>query len=159
MSGIALTSIGAKVSFAQETTKGVRPTSGYTHVQGFSQVPETSGAPEALETTTLDNKKNKSYTQGLNDTSDTLPFTARLSQKFYDDYTAQYEAYVKAKEAELGTWCCVDIPGLNKSVFIPVELQAIGMPGFGTNQVIDVTINMTLAGDIEFAADPTYKTE
>lgn len=153
---IPLTSIGVKLSLAQESVAGTRPTSGYRHMKGYYETAAINAAPEMLETTTFENLVYKTYTQGLIDLSGALAFTARFTQEFVDTYDEEYEKYETARDSGLATWLCIDFPGLDKSAYVPVELPHIGVPGFSTNEVLDIDINFTMSGEPEFAADPTY---
>lgn len=154
-----LTTIGVKVSFATESTPGERPTSGYKWVPGFMSTPDFGGAPDQIETTTFDNKRYKTYKAGLIDLGGALGFGARLSPEFYKKYNEVYEAAKTAYEAEpsKATWVCVDIPGWDKSYYIPVELQPIGFPGMELNSSVDITVYMSPIGEPLVENDPTYE--
>jgi hypothetical protein len=151
--GIALTTIGVKLGFAVETEKGVRPTTGYKRVYGWTETASMDAAPEALETTTMDNEKYKTYTQGLIDLGGALDYTARFTQEFYDDWAKLYKNSEEARAKGLATWMVEDIPSFDKSIFVPVELNPIGIPSLSTNSVIDVTVHLTQSGEIVFAED------
>ena len=50
--------IGIKIGWASETTKGSRPTSGYTNIPDIKEIPEINMTPSNLDVTNLvDNYK------------------------------------------------------------------------------------------------------
>ena len=157
---IALTSIGAKVSFAFEATKGTKPLTGYTVIPGITEIPEMNPTPEFLDTTSMDNLEYTTGVQGLK-TLDTLAFTARFSQALFDLYEGESgikSTYENGKKDGLRMWICISIPGLNKSCYIPVEPANLGMPSASTNSVIDVSLYFTPTDEPEWATEPTYTT-
>ena len=155
---IPLTSIGAKVSYAFELTKGTRPTTGFTKIPMVTEIPEMNPTPDMLDTTSLDNLQYTTGVQGLK-TLDTLAFTARFSQDLFDLFEgdegimAQWET---DKSGGKAMWLCIDIEGLNKSCYISVEPSNLGMPALSTNSVVDVTLYFTPVGEPIWEADPTY---
>ena len=156
---IALSSIGIKVSYAFETVAGTRPTTGYTHIEGIKEIPELSPAPDALETTTLDNLSHKSYIPGLQDTGGTINFLANFTQSLFDEWNGDggvMEQYETNKSTNKAMWMCVDIPGITDACYLPVEPTKIGVPGVGVNEVLETNIYVTLTGDLAWDTKPTY---
>lgn len=158
---IALTSIGAKVSYAFEVTAGTRPTTTYTKIPGITEIPEMNPTPDMLDTTSLDNLEYTTGVPGLK-TLDTLTFTARFSQALFDlfegESTGIMSQWRDAQESGLAMWLCIDIDGLNKSCYLPVQPSSLGMPAVSTNSVIDVSLYFTPTGEPVWATDPTYST-
>lgn len=156
---IPITSIGAKVSYAIETTKGQMPTSGYKVFPGITEIPEMNPTPEMLDTTSMDNLEYTTGVAGLK-TLDTLAFTARFSQALFDMYetatTGIKAVWEAAKAAGNAMYICIDIPNLNKSCYISVEPSNLGMPAASTNSVIDITLYFTPVEEPVWSADPTY---
>ena len=157
-SGIALTTIGTKISFAKETVSGERPTTGYKVISGFTATPDFNPAPDSIETTPLDEEHNHTYTDGLLDYGNALAFRAILSQKFYDEYSKVVEDSESgfAESPQLATWVCVDIQGLSKSHYIPVKPLPLGLPALEVNNAVEVDVHMVPIGGAEIEADPTY---
>ena len=155
---IALTSIGASVSFAFEATKGTRPTSNYTKIPGITEIPEMNPTPEFLDTTSMDNLEYTTGVQGLK-TLDTLTFTARFSQELFDLYetasTGIKAAYATAKKDGKAMWLCITIPGLSKACYLPVEPANLGMPSASTNSVIDISLYFTPTDEPIWDAAPS----
>lgn len=155
---IPITSIGAKVSYAVEITKGTRPTTGFKKIPMITEIPEMNPTPDMLDTTSMDNLEFTTGVQGLK-SLDTLTFTARFSQELFDIFQgddgimAQWET---AKASGNAMWLCIDIEGLDKSCYISVEPSDIGMPSVSTNSVIDVSLYFTPVGEPVWDTDPTY---
>ena len=59
-------SAGSKLSYGSLTTGGEFPST-YTDLKACTQIPDIGGAPDTVETTTLDNEKYRSYIKGLQD--------------------------------------------------------------------------------------------
>lgn len=157
---IPITSIGAKVSYAVEITKGTRPTTGFKKIPAITEIPEMNPTPDMLDTTSMDNLEYTTGVQGLK-TLDTLTFTARFSQALFDLYQGDggiMSEWETAKADGKAMWLCVDIEGLNKSCYLSVEPSDIGMPAASTNSVIDVSLYFTPVGEPIWDADPTYTT-
>ena len=156
---IALTSIGAKVSYAFETTKGTRPTT-FTKIPMVTEIPEMNPTPDMLDTTSLDNLVYTTGVPGLK-SLDVLTFNARFSQDLFNLYEGTdgiNSKWATAKAGGLAMWICIDIDGLDKSCYISVEPSPLGMPAVSTNSVIDVSLYFTPVGEPVWAADPTYPT-
>lgn len=155
--GIPTKSIGTKVSYAWETVAGTRPTTGYTIIPDIKETPDLNPESEKLETTTLLNTKNKTYTNGLQDFG-ALEFNANQTKEIIDLHTLLITDYATKSALSLGLWLCIDIIGLD-SCFLPVEPDAIGIAGGATNVVYDYTLRFSLVDDIVWADDPVYATD
>ena len=157
---IPITSIGAKVSYAFELTKGTRPTTGFIRIPKITEIPEMNPTPDMLDTTSMDNLEYTTGTPGLK-TLDTLSFTARFSQELFDMYEGTdgiISQWNTSKASGLAMWLCIDIDGLDKSCYISVEPSPLGMPAASTNSVIDVSLYFTPVGEPTWESDPTYQT-
>jgi hypothetical protein len=158
--GIPITSIGAKVSFAFEETKGTRPSTGYKKIPGITEIPEMNPTPEMLDTTSMDNTEYTTGTYGLK-TLDVLTFNARFSQELFDLYetttTGINDAWSTAKAAQKAMWLCIDIPNLTQSCYISVEPSKLGMPAASTNSVIDISLYFAPVGEPIWYGDPEYE--
>ena len=156
---IPITSIGVKVSYAIEITKGTRPTSGYKKIPMITEIPEMNPTPDILDTTSMDNLEYTTGVMGLK-SLDTLTFTARFTQELFDMYknaeTGIIAQWENAKSAGKAMYICIDIPNLDKSCFISVEPADIGMPSASTNSVIDVSLYFTPVGEPIWDIDPSY---
>lgn len=140
---INLSAAGVKLKYAVETTKGTRPTSGYTALTGAKTTPSLNPSPETLETTTLDELEYKTYIDGLKDLGGALEFTFNLTQDLVDEWDALMTAYETAKAAELATWFVIEIPGLTKAFYFTGNPSAMGIPEASVNSVLEITNYIT----------------
>ena len=69
-------SAGSKLSYGQLGAQGAMPTS-WSDLIGCTEIPEIGGAPDTVESTTLDNLKYRTYVKGLQDLG-TLDFPFNL---------------------------------------------------------------------------------
>lgn len=140
---INLSTAGIKLKYAVESTKGARPTSGYTALTGAKTTPSLNPSPETLETTTLDELEYKTYIDGLKDLGGALEFTFNLTQELVEQWDALMTAYTTAKAAEKSTWFMIDIPGLTKAFYFTGNPSAMGLPETSVNSVLEVTNYIT----------------
>ena len=155
---IAITSIGAKVSFAFESEKGVRPTPGYTKLPEIKEIPEMNPTPDTLETTSLDNLEYKTYVDGLKDLGGALSFTANFTQDLYDLYNGEngiVASWETAKAAGKAMYLCIEIQGLSEACYLSVTPSKLGLPAASVNTVMEVALYFTPAGEPVWAAKPT----
>ena len=140
---INLSTAGIKLKYAVESTKGTRPTSGYTALTGAKTTPSLNPSPETLETTTLDELEYKTYIDGLKDLGGALEFTFNLTQELVDEWDALMTAYETAKAAEKATWFVIEIPGLTKAFYFTGNPSAMGIPETSVNSVLEITNYIT----------------
>lgn len=156
---IAISSIGAKVSFAFETTAGTRPTSGYKKLPQIKEIPEMNPSPETLETTSLDNTEYKTYIDGLKDLGGSLAFTANFTRELYDLYNGAdgiIKKWETARAEGKAMYLCIYIKGLDNSCYLSVIPSKLGIPAASVNSVMEVSLYFTPAGEPEWAEDPSY---
>ena len=154
--GIALSTIGVKVSYAVETTKGTRPTTGFKHIPDLKSIPSINPAPNTADATTFDNTEYTSYVQLLKDIGGALEITANFTQELFDTWEELVTAYETAIAEGKETWFCFDIPGFEKSAFITVQPARMGIPEASANALLETTVFITPTGEPVFEADPTY---
>lgn len=140
---INLSTAGIKLKYAVESTKGTRPTSGYTALTGAKTTPSLNPSPETLETTTLDELEYKTYIDGLKDLGGALEFTFNLTQQLVNEWDALMTAYETAKAAEKATWFVIEIPGLTKAFYFTGNPSAMGIPETSVNSVLEITNYIT----------------
>jgi hypothetical protein len=152
------TTIGTKVYLGFETTAGVRPTklSEFTLWKECTSHPDFNPEREQIETTTLIEENNKTYTQGLRDFG-SLEFGSNLTQEVLDMFLEESTgilAKFKENDAEgKGMWICIDIKNVDKSYFIPVEPQDFGLPSAETNSKYELTVRFNATGDAGWYPD------
>ena len=154
--GIALSTIGIKVSYAVETTAGTRPTTGYKHIPDLKSIPSINPAPNTADATTFDNLEYTSYVQLLKDIGGALEISANFTQELFEVWDAMVTEYETAIANSKETWFCFDIPGFEKSAFITVQPARMGIPEASANALLETTVFITPTGEPVFEANPTY---
>ena len=154
--GIALSTIGIKVSYAVEATAGTRPTTGYKHIPDLKSMPSFNPAPNTADATTFDNLEYTSYVQLLKDIGGALEISANFTQELFEIWDAMVTQYETAIADGKETWFCFDVPGFEKSAFITVQPARMGIPEASANALLETTVFITPTGEPVFEADPTY---
>jgi hypothetical protein len=155
--GIALSTIGIKVSYAVETEIGTRPTSGYKHIPDLKSMPSTNPSPNTSDASTFDNIQYTSYVRLLKDLGGALEISANLTQELFDTWDEMCDQYDASIKEGKRMWFCFDIPGFNKSAFLTVEPSRMGIPEASANSLLETTLYITPTGEPQFEADPTYE--
>ena len=154
--GIALSTIGIKVSYAVESTKGTRPTAGYKHIPDLKSIPSINPAPNTADATTFDNLEYTSYVQLLKDIGGALEISANFTQELFEVWDGMVDAYEAGIKDGKETWICFEIPGFEKSAFVTVQPARMGIPEASANALLETTVFITPTGEPVFEADPTY---
>lgn len=152
---IDLSTIGVQLHYCVETTKGERPTTGYTRIYGVKSTPSLNPSPDALETTTLDELEYKTYVDGLKDLGGALEFTFNLTEDLVTKWEALITAYEAGKADGKRTWFCILVPGLTQAFYFPGNPSAMGLPETAVNSVLEITNYITPVGAPVKAAKPT----
>ncbi len=154
-SRIDLSTIGVQLHYAVETSAGERPTTGYTRLYGIKSTPSLNPAPDALETTTLDELEYKTYVDGLKDLGGALEFTFNLTESLISAWDTLMTAYATAKAAGKRTWFVIVVPGLTDAFYFPGNPSAMGLPETSVNTVLEITNYITPVGAPVKAAKPS----
>lgn len=141
--GIAVNTAGVTFGYAVETSKGTRPTSGYTLIPDVKEIPEMNPEPETLETTTLAETEFKTYIEGLKDLGGALSFLANFTEELEEVWGELVEAYKTAIASGLATWFEIKHPKLEKSVFFTGQPSAMGLPAMSVNSVLETNLYIT----------------
>ena len=154
-SRIDLSTIGVQLHYCVETTKGIRPETGYTRIYGIKSTPSLNPSPDTLETTTLDELEYKTYVDGLKDLGGALEFTFNLTEDLVTKWETLMTAYNAGKADEKRTWFCIVVPGLTNAFYFPGNPSAMGLPETAVNSVLEITNYITPVGAPVKAPKPT----
>lgn len=154
---IYLSSIGVRMYYAVEATKGTRPTtkSAYTELEGIKSTPSLNPAPDDLDTTTLNETEYKTSIPGLKDMGGSLQFTFNMSNELMTAWETLMTAYAAGIAAEKQTWFYIEIPNLNKGLYFTGIPSPMGLPELSVNSVIEVDNSITPTGEPVFDTKPT----
>ena len=139
---IDLTTAGILVKWCVETTAGSRPTSGYAELVGVKSIPETGGAPNALQTTVLKETVQHTYTDGLRDPGGSYALTVNDSNEFRTSFNTMYTAYTTAKAAGKALWIEYYTPGITglASWFYTADVAPLEFGGAEVDSVLENTV-------------------
>ena len=152
--GVALTTLGCKVSWAWESTAGTRPTE-FAIIHDCTKSLPLGGSPDKHETTPLIAKHLKTYSSGLQDVGDST-IECNWTQAVIDMHAAWLAYAAKARADGKRLWICVDTEGLDKSFYVPTFPSTENIDALEPNTAPKYVINLDIVGDLEKAADPTY---
>lgn len=160
MSYIALSTIGVKVGYAQEVNSGGltnRPTvpkTGWKQIKGIKNTPNFNSEATTGDTTTYENVEYESAMTLLKPAPGSLPFTAVLSQGFYDDWSELVTACETAKKSNKRMYFVIYIPGFKKSQYFSGYADDISFSELPVNSVInDFTVYVDQDGGEVFIDD------
>lgn len=152
---IRLSTAGITLKYAVESTKGTKPTTGYTEVPEIKEIPEINPEPSTLETTTLKETEYKTYIDGLKDLGGALTFVANLTDDFKTTWESIMTAYETAKEGGKAIWWLIDIPGITEGCYFTGNPSNLGVPGASVDSVLEVNVYITPTNAPTWAAKPT----
>lgn len=150
-----MTGAGTLFKYCVESTKGTKPTSGYTTIPGVKSVPSSiNPEPNALENTTLANERFKSYELGLKDPGGALAFPANTSVELQTVWNALIAAHTTAIGAGNKVWFEVAIPGFD-SLYFTGDPGEFGIDGIEVDSILESTLYITPTSELTFAAAST----
>lgn len=152
---IRLSTAGITLKYAVETTKGTKPTTGYTEVPEIKEIPEINPEPSTLETTTLKETEYKTYIDGLKDLGGALTFVANLTDDFKTTWEEIMSSYETAKAAGKAVWWLIDIPGITEGCYFTGNPSNLGVPGASVDSVLEVNVYITPTNAPTWSQKPT----
>lgn len=152
---IRLSTAGITLKYAVETTKGTKPTTGYTEVPEIKEIPEINPEPSTLETTTLKETEYKTYIDGLKDLGGALTFVANLTDDFKTTWEEIMSKYETAKVDGKSVWWLIDIPGITEGCYFTGNPSNLGVPGASVDSVLEVNVYITPTNAPTWAQKPT----
>lgn len=139
---LEISTAGISVRYCVESTKGVRPTSGFTVIPNIKETPDFNPEPSTLEVTDLSDLVWKRYIAGLKDPGGALTFTANMTSAFKTAWETLVSAYETALAADKQTWFEIAVPTIGSFFFagIPSEL---GINGMAVDAVAESNVYIT----------------
>lgn len=137
---LEFSTIGVKVKWASESTKGSRPTSGFTTIPDIKSTPAIDINPAKLQVTNLVDEYHR-YIDGVKDVGDSFDFTANLTASLKTSWNSLVTAAETAWASGFATWFEISIPNFDSFYFagIPTEL---GVNEMGVDAVIESTLHV-----------------
>lgn len=131
---LEITSVGASVKYAWETSAGTKPSTGFTVLPDVSAAPDFDMSVEVLDCSNITDKVTR-YTMGRQDPGGDASFTLNHTEAVITAWTALVTARDTNMAAGKRLWFEYCYPGATKSFFwagYPVEL---GNSGIAQNEV------------------------
>lgn len=148
-----LSSIGVIFSIASESVAGTRPTT-FTKIPKVFENSELDIDPDTIDVTSYDNLKYKSSISGLIDTTGIQTLTARCTKD--EDAETVWDGMVDDYDDGKNVWLCIDIPDVTEAIFVPIAPIRTAVPTIAMNDVLNISLKYTVAGDFVFETKPTY---
>ena len=132
--------IGVKLKWASEATKGSRPTSGFVQIPDIKSTPAIDINPNKIEVTNLEDQYRR-YVDGVKDVGDSFDFTANLTADLKTKWASCVAAATAAWASQKATWFEICIPNFDSFYFagIPGEL---GVNEMGVDAVVESTLHI-----------------
>ena len=132
--------IGVKLKWASESTKGSRPTSGFVQIPDIKSTPAIDINPSKIEVSNLEDEYRR-YIDSIKDVGDSFDFTANLTANLKQKWASCVAAANAAWVSQKATWFEISIPNFDSFYFagIPSEL---GINEMGVDAVIESTLHI-----------------
>lgn len=141
---LELSSAGAYIVYAVESTKGTKPAS-FPLANILSNV-KTIGAldadPATYDVTDLSDMEFKRSIPGLKDIGGDVPLTANLTNAFMTAWEGLVTAANTGASSELSTWFEVVIPKLNKGFYFKGVPVPLGLSEIATDSALECTAHI-----------------
>lgn len=142
---LEISSVGASVKYAVESTAGTRPTTGYTVIPDITTAPEIGMSVETLDASNLTDTY-KRYIPGQQDPGGDKTFTANHTEAFITAWetmkTAAETAYASGKQC----WFEYTFPTATKSFFWSGVPLALGTDAVDMNAIHTISPTCVLTG-------------
>ena len=151
---LEISSVGAKVKYAFETTAGTRPTTGYRTIPDVTEAPECEMSVEVQDCSNLIDKVTR-YIDGRQDPGGDKAFTLNHTDAAITDWNAMVvEAESKLAQSKR-LWFEYDFPGASKAFFWCGKPKALGSSGIKGNSVSTIPAHAVFTGGGEWLSKST----
>ena len=132
--------IGIKLKWASESTKGSRPTSGYANIPDIKEIPEINMTPSNLDVTNLVDHY-KRYIPGVKDAGNDIALTANLTADLKTQWASLVTIATAAWDSGYATWFEVAIPNFDSFYFAGVPSE-MGVSSMGVDAVVEAQLHI-----------------
>lgn len=143
MADYGISTLGVKVGYAQESTAGSRPQTGYVQLTRINSIGEISLDSEAIDASALEDYITR-YVEGRANASETIEIVINRT----NETITEWETLLSADSALTGgkaTWLEIINPDLTKADFIRVGLPTkLPVPGRDQNGLETMTLNLVV---------------
>lgn len=134
---------GMYLAYAVETTKGTRPTTGYTLIPEIKTMPSFNPAPDTIDSTTLLETEYRTYVEGLKDLGGALEYGANLTADLITAWETCNSDHDTAAADGKATWFAVVHPKLDKAVFFEGDPSPLGLNEASVGSMAETTLYVT----------------
>lgn len=158
-----VSSANIKISYAVETSAGVRPTSGYKEKESGATlkiaeyVTGISGLTadfEQYDVTPLAEQNRHRFVRGLQSNDGSLSLSCNINPTSRADWTAIVEAYQALTDGK-GMWFCFTLPGDTQSAYFRCEPCPMGFPDVEAASAVQGAVQLIENQYAGWAANPT----
>ena len=158
-----VSSANIKISYAVETSAGVRPTSGYKEKESGATlkiaeyVTGISGLTadfEQYDVTPLAEQNRHRFVRGLQSNDGSLSLSCNINPTSRADWTAIVEAYQALTDGK-GMWFCFTLPGDTQSAYFRCEPCPMGFPDVESASAVQGAVQLIENQYAGWAANPT----
>lgn len=143
MAQAGISSLGVKLSYGIETTKGVKP-SEFTVVHRINSIGGISIEPETIDASALEDTVTRSVA-GRGTSAGNFTIGVNITNETIAEWRTVIEEYSEVMDDGLRVWWQVTSPSLAEAYFIAAQPPLeIPMPDIGQNELMVVEIPLTI---------------
>lgn len=140
---MGLSTLGITFGYGSEGTAGQKPAS-FTQLDRINSIGGISMDVEKIDASALEDTQTK-YVAGRADTSGTWDVVVNFTDETADEWADVISAYNTASAAGKNIWFEVILPNQSEAFFVIAQPpQQIPMPEIGQNELLTVTISLTV---------------
>jgi hypothetical protein len=151
---LEISTVGASVKYAVETTAGTRPTTGYTVIPDITTAPEIAMSTDSLDASNLSDTY-KRYQPGQQDPGSDKTFTANHTEAFITAWAALVSAAEAGIVTGKKTWFEYVFPNATNSYFWAGMPQDLGTDAMDMNTIHTLSPVAILSDTAGWAAKST----
>lgn len=151
---LEISTVGAKVLYAVETTAGTRPTTNYTVIPDVSEAPEFDMSLEVLDASNITDAVTR-YIPGRQDPGGDKAFTLNHTDAVITAWDTLVSAAETAWASGKSVWFEYQYPNSAKSYFWSGIPKALGSSGIAQNEVSKIPAHVAVTGWAGWAAKST----
>lgn len=140
---LEITSLGATVRYAFESSAGVRPTTGYIVLPDVNQAPEQDLSIATIDVSNIRDYVTR-YAPGRQDPGGDQAFTLNHTDAVIDRWDALAVEAASKKAQNKRLWFEYRFPGANKAYYWAGEPQKLGTSGISQNELDTIPAHVVL---------------
>ena len=155
---IECTTVGMKFAYCVETTAGIRPTAGYTALNGIVSVGAITITQNPLQVTLPAETKYR-YLKGKDDISGEVEVVMYNEDTYVKGWEDMKTAAATARAAGKRTWFVFLPEGNHKAFAFTASPGILGSGGLSDNMIYEINTSLTVEDIGGYIDKPTLKTD